>query len=291
MTALLGSHEARIDVRGAVLLDGLTFESRGDALGLVGGWEPLFALAAGRAQLAAGTLAIRGVHPQHGVRDGRIGLALAEITFPEGWNALDWLVQSAELAGIRRRLARQTASSALAALGLAHYQTRRISTLTGAERRALAIAHATLTSPEVLLLETPFEALDERSQALVAEVIQRAAHGRALIASTQALPAVGAERALFEQLGDVAVIEAGSLIASGSLAEALPARSRYAVSVLRHGPELAARLSELGLSVTALAERADGSRLFVELGDSHTTDDLLDAALAADAPIVELVAT
>src|SRR5690606_1189182 len=99
MTALLGSHEARIDVRGAVLLDGLTFESRGDALGLVGGWEPLFALAAGRAQLAAGTLAIRGVHPQHGVRDGRIGLALAEITFPEGWNALDWLVQSAELAG------------------------------------------------------------------------------------------------------------------------------------------------------------------------------------------------
>jgi ABC-type multidrug transport system ATPase subunit len=284
VSALLELEQARTDSGGAVLIDGLTLASTGDSVCLVGSWEPLFLLLEGRASVASGSVRIAGLDPRRGVRDGRIGLALAGAPLPEAWTAAAYLEQSAELAGIRPRAAKQAARAALSAIGLSHLETRRIATLTAAERRALAIAHATIGTPEVLAIEAPLAELDARSEALIGEVLARAAEGKRLLVSVAAPQPVGAERALLDRVAELFVLQAGVLVGRGSAAEAIRGDCRYGVLVTRRAPELAARLAEIGMTATL-----SGSRLVVELGDEHSTDDLLDASIALGAPIVELL--
>jgi ABC-type multidrug transport system ATPase subunit len=289
VTALLELEQARIDCGGAVLIDGLTLSANGESLGLVGAWEPLFALLAGRARLVSGSARIRGSELGRSVADGRIGLALAEVTLPEAWTALAYLEQSAELAGIARRQTRSAARRALAELELAHLESRRISTLTAAEKRALLIAHATLGAPEVLAIEAPLSGLDARSEALVSEVLGRAWQGRSLIVSVPEAVPIGAGRALLDRVSELLVLEAGTLIARGPASEAIREQARYSVTVTRLASELVERLAELGVAATLTPPAASGTRLIVELGAEHTTDDLLGAALAVGAPIIELL--
>lgn len=289
MSALLALASARIDVGGAALIDGVSFETQSDNVGLVGGFDALFALAAGRGHLASGRVTIRGQHPWRAVRDGHVGLALADAVLPESWTALAYLEQSAELLGLSARSARAQARAALARTGLPHLESRRIATLTMAERRALLIAHTTLGGPDVLLLEAPLSRLDTQGEAFVSAVLELAAASCSVIASVPAATPIGGERALLERLGEVVVMEAGAIVAQGSPATAIPSGSRYSLTVTRLGKELAQRLVELGLSATITTERPEGARLIVDLGQGASTDDLLDAALAVGAPVVELM--
>lgn len=288
-TPLLSLERARIDADGAVLLDGLTLRSQGDQLGLVGDWQPLFAVFGGGARVASGSVRVRGLHPLSAVRQAQVGFAPADPPLPEAWTARDYLAQSAELAGLSPRVARAEARWALAELGLAHLELRRLGTLTVAEKRAVVVAHALLARPGVLVLEAPLARLDHRSAEQLDEALMRAANGRSLIASVPLVAPVGAERALLDRLGEVAVLEAGMLVAHGAPESALGSGTRYAVTVTRQGAELASRLGEQGMTAALAPGESGRARLVVELGPGATTDELLDAALAVGAPIIELV--
>lgn len=84
--------------------------------------------------------------------------------------------------GIPRAERRRRAGEALAALGIAHLAARRADTLSGGELRRLALARAFVTGPSVLLLDEPFDDLDEAARAALSADLRRAVEERGLAA-------------------------------------------------------------------------------------------------------------
>jgi len=86
---------------------------------------------------------------------------------------------------LRRRVepgeAARRAREALAEVGLADAEMALPETLSGGMKRRAGIARAIAARPEVLLADDPLAALDPDTQARVAEVLLRVAHGRTLL--------------------------------------------------------------------------------------------------------------
>lgn len=290
MTALLELDAARIDQDGVPLCEGLSLSASGARVGLVGDFSGVFALLGGRAELVAGRVTLQGHDAVGAVAAGLVGLCRRERVWPEAWNLDRYLIEGARLGGLGRRDAQDAVRAVLAALDLAHLASRRLETLTAAEKRAAALALALADSPRVLAVEDPVSGLDDRSTGFLCEVIERAAAGRALVLSTSVLPRSGPEHALLASAEELFVLDAGTLVEHGPLASLARPGSRYLVSVTRHGPELSERLTALGLGVAAAPPaRATTTRLVVSLPEGAGTDPIVEAALATHAPIVELV--
>ncbi|MCC6902622.1 MAG: hypothetical protein IT377_26860 [Polyangiaceae bacterium] len=286
MTALFELDGARIDRDGVPLIEGLTLSSSGPSAGLAGDVAGVFALFDRSAHLVAGRALVSG-HPAEGaVAAGVLGVCRAELTLPESWDLGRYLTEGARLGGLSRREAADRVRALLAELDLAHLATRRLSTLTLAEKRAAGLGLSLLDSPAVLAIEDPVSGLDDRGVELVCRAVERARAGRQLLISSRALPLTGPEHALWASLDEVMVIESGAVVARGPLAALDQPGDRYLVSVTRHAAELCAHLETAGIGVTQTGERA---RLVVSLPDASTTDVIVEAALAVQAPIVELV--
>jgi iron complex transport system ATP-binding protein len=79
---------------------------------------------------------------------------------------------------------RNIARAALAAVGLTEFETREITTLSGGERRRVAIAAMLTQDPEVMLLDEPTNHLDPHHQLEALQLIRaRADSGRAVVMS------------------------------------------------------------------------------------------------------------
>jgi ABC-type Fe3+/spermidine/putrescine transport system ATPase subunit len=76
--------------------------------------------------------------------------------------------------GVARGERRRRAEQALAAFGIAPLARRRADTLSGGELRRLALARAFVSRPELLLLDEPFDDLDERAREALSADLRRA---------------------------------------------------------------------------------------------------------------------
>ena len=260
---------ARIDASGALLLESLTCVGRGNHVGLVGDWAPLFSLLGGEAELGAGRLELDGVEASRAVALGVVGLARYQPGLPPGWTASP--LSDRERAPARplaRREPPRRPRRARAAAASPSSAPHPAAARPGRAPRAL-IAHATLGAPRVLALEAPLAGLDDAAQARLVPLIDRAAAGRKLLWSAASAAPVGAERGLLDSMSEVLVLEAGSLVAEGPPGHALSPGTRYLVTVARDAGELAARLEAGGLGVRPAR---DGGQARLVVGSRRRRD-------------------
>jgi ABC-type multidrug transport system ATPase subunit len=276
---------------GAVLSPSLTFETDASRVVLAGAWEPLLSLLTGRARVSQGDASVSGLRPDRAAFENQLALALRDPPFPDKPTPLDHLVQSARMLGMSKREAVREADRALESLGLAPFRKRKLRTLREIERRALSVAHATLGSPAALLIDRPFEGLDDGSAERLAAAIERVAEGRRLVVLLSAPPSDGPEYGLIERAEYVAIATDGAVVAEGRPFDVLGPSRRYVVAVLQGATALTAALESRGVKVAHLAGSdpgGDRARLVVELPEGGETGVIASAALEAAAPLIEL---
>jgi ABC-type multidrug transport system ATPase subunit len=293
MTALLACEAARIDVGGAPLLEGASFAVEGRTVALLGDWQALFLLFGGTARVSAGRVLVAGEDAESAAARGALGFAALDPPLPGDWTAERYVSEGLQLSGAKKRSTRETVRLSLATLGLAPIAGRRLSTLAPAERRALVIALAGIESPPVLAIQDPFAGLyDEPSRQFLAAVMERARAGRSLLLSSSAPPQTGVEHALLAASDQALSYDAGTPVAVGTFADLTAPGDHYLVSVTEHGSEFAERLSTAGIEAKPINPGAlaplGTARLLVKLTEPGATRALIDAALEAGAPIIEL---
>jgi tungstate transport system ATP-binding protein len=105
---------------------------------------------------------------------------------------------------------REKVREALEAVGLAGYESRDASTLSGGEMQRIALARALVLEPELLLLDEPTANLDPKSAAAIDRLLQGLA-GR----KTTVILATHNMREALKLASKVAVLQAGRLTAVG----------------------------------------------------------------------------
>lgn len=165
--------------------------------------------------------------------------------------AVDELHSQGMIYGLDRRTSRRRAGELLEALDLAALATRKVSSLSGGQRRRLDVAMGLVHSPSLLFLDEPSTGLDPHNRANLWEHIlqmrERAATPMTIMLTTHYLDEADS------MAGRVVVVDHGEVIADDT-AEALKS-------------ELAGDRVELGLDdpgrageAAALVERMSGGR-------------------------------
>ncbi len=184
----------------------------GACLALLGrngaGKTTLLKILAGLSRAGRGRVAIYGQEPRAQAARRRIGVLGHGIAIYEELSALENLVLFARLYGLADPA--RVALEWLERAGLERVRDGRVREFSRGMRQRLAVARAFLHSPDVLLLDEPFTALDDRAIAVLQQLLRAAlADGRTVVMSTHQL------REALELATDVALIERGRLAFRG----------------------------------------------------------------------------
>ncbi len=226
---------------------------RGEFVTLLGpsgcGKTTLLNLIAGLAAPSAGTLRWwGGDFAATGVPGRRLGFVFQAPTLMP-WARIETNVRlPLDLAGVPRAAATRDAEAALAQVGLAEFARHFPRELSGGMQMRASIARALVTTPDLLLMDEPFGALDEFTrQRLDAEL--------AALWAARGLTVVFVTHSVYEAVflsTRVAVMgpRPGRVIADVAIDEPFPRRDDFRVSIAftRHCQRLSALVAEAGAS-------------------------------------------
>ena len=186
--------------------------SGGVCLALLGrngaGKTTLLRLLAGLARPAKGRVTILGRPPREAAARARLGVLGHGIAVYDELSAIENLTLFGRLYGLAE--ARRAALEWLERIGLAHVRDSLVREFSRVMRQRLSLARALLHDPDVLVLDEPFTALDDRAIAVIQALLGEArAAGRTVVMSTHQL------REALELATHIALLVRGRLVHFG----------------------------------------------------------------------------
>ncbi len=227
-----------------VALNGVDLDiSPGEIVGLLGpngaGKTTLVSIVAGLRRPDSGEVWVDGIDVRRQPKKAceRLGLAPQDLGVYPVLTVRENLKVFGELAGLRGRELAHRIAQVAATFFLAPMLDRVVRTLSGGEKRRLHAAIPLLHRPPLLLLDEPTTGVDVRTRAEVLQAVRSlAAEGAAVCYSTHYLTEI-------ETLGaSVAILDAGVMIARGTLRELVAAHGTSGVELTFDGPAPSLRL-------------------------------------------------
>ncbi|HKQ69082.1 MAG TPA: ATP-binding cassette domain-containing protein [Polyangiaceae bacterium] len=283
---LIAARDLRVDVDGAVSVDGIAFETRGASAAIVGDGSSILSALQGKAEIRAGTLRVDGadVARREHTKPGAVGVAPLDPPLPPRWTAREYLMWGARLCGANRSDAQERAARVLSELELAPLAWAKLEGLAPFEKRALVIAQAIVTGPAVLVAAAPLCELSGPDADYVAKVFATATHGRKWIVTLTGLYAGSSEHHLAAAADELLVFASGRLVRQGKLQKIEGSTVGYTLMLRGNVAEFREAIRALGVELSGGPQR-----YFVDLPEGVKTHDLLAASAKVGAPIVELV--
>jgi len=280
---LLKIEDLRVDVDGVPACDGLTLQTRGEHVLVLGAPRVVFEVTCGLRPVMRGLLRVRGCEAGAAVRGAVIAGAPLDPPLPPKWTALEYVTWSSRLAGHSSAAARTLAKDAIALVQLGPLAGGTLERMVPHARRGVVLAAALATGAAAIALEDPLAGLPEEVARSWAKVVVQALGERSWIVFAGRLPltsplAMNADEAL--------MISSSRLDAQGPPAEIAAADRRFVARIQSTGPleTLGARLSERGATMDI-----QGAQVLLDLGSTMTTADLLRLCAELDATVVEMV--
>jgi NitT/TauT family transport system ATP-binding protein len=157
-----------------VAVDGMSFDvAQGEFVSIIGpsgcGKSTLFHAIGGLTPLSGGQISVageklRGPNPAIGM------VFQEESTFP--WrNVLDNVAFPLEISGMAKAERLDRARAMVALVGLAGFERRFPSELSGGMRQRVSIARTLAAQPKILLMDEPFASLDEQTRMLLGDKV------------------------------------------------------------------------------------------------------------------------
>lgn len=280
---LLKVLDLRVDVDGVPACDGLTLQTRGERVLVLGAPRVVFEATCALRPVTRGLLEVRGALAETAVRSGVIAGAPLDPPLPPKWTSLEYITWSSRLAGHTKSDARRLAAEAIALVQLGPLAGGTIERMLPHARRGVVLAAALATGASVIALEDPLAALPEEIARAWAKIIVQALAERSWIVFGARLPltsplAMNADEAL--------MVSSSRLDAQGPPAEIAAQGRCFVARIHSAGPleKLGARLSEQGAKMDV-----QGAQVLLDLGASMTTAELLGLCAELDATVVEMV--
>lgn len=279
---ITASHLGRRFGARAALVDASFEVAPGTVFGLVGpngaGKTTTLRILAGLLPPSAGTAVVAGIDvrrdPQ-AVRE-RVGWMPDYFGVYDRMTATEYLDFYASCYRVPRARVPRLTTDLLELVGLPDRGETPVDALSRGMKQRLCLARALIPDPPVLLLDEPASGLDPRARHELRELVgELSAMGKTIVISSHILPE------LAEMCAAFGFVDAGRVVASGSLDEILGDRDRRTVRIeLRGDPAAAAAVLEELDEVVAV--RAGPGLLEVDLqGDAGATSTVLAALLAA----------
>jgi ABC-type Mn2+/Zn2+ transport system ATPase subunit len=188
--------DASFSYENTTALAGVSFELRaGEAVALIGpngsGKSTLLKGVLGLIHRVSGTVEVLGVSPapagavgyvpQTDELDPEFPVTLQQVVMMGRYRQLGWM-------RLPRARDRAVVAAALDAVGLAHRAKTRFGELSGGQQQRGLLARAIASGPRLLLLDEPFNGLDQENRAALVDTVRRLkAEGVAVLVSTHDL--------------------------------------------------------------------------------------------------------
>ena len=274
---LLHADNVRVD-DGVPVVEGLTIETTGTNVAIVGAARALFEAVCGVRPVTRGTLRICGMSPRDALRAGAIASAPIDVPVPARWTVLEFARENARLAGQAKSTADKLAKDALHAMQLDAYATKKLAAVDMPVKRAAMIAAALATGAGAIVVEDFTAGLPDAAARSLSKLFVAACEGRRWVVFAGRL-------ALSSPLGlhaDEALLFAGGRFVCAGLPAEIASRERtYTVRTSGEAEPFAAKLRERGAHVEAV-----GSALTVTMPEDFATHELV--ALARDSNVIVL---
>ncbi|WP_214326925.1 ABC transporter ATP-binding protein [Nonomuraea sediminis] len=198
---------------------------------------------------------------------------------PPDVSATELVVHLAQMSGLPRTAARERAADVLRHVGLAEERYRAVGGYSTGMKQRVKLAQALVHDPKLIFLDEPTNGLDPRGRDEMLGLIRRIGteFGISVLVTSHLLGEL-------ERICDhVIVIDAGRLLRSSAIAEFTQATQTLTVEVEEGTQPLAARLAELGQTVTP-----HGRLLLVKMLGPETYDAIRDAVVDLELCLIRL---